>query len=438
MSTELGVADFLHNLISQIRLMATDHKQEPSVSNMFGPEVENLRSDPQLTHGLAKANPDVTSMSNTASFNITRREQGTYPTKNPVCARARNPLENMVATEEGWHAAPDGRKLYTKTWKVLKFLLLSSQRPLKRSFVDDLSAVTHGPLKAIVAFVHGFSDHCNAYYGFFPALASHGIEVRAFDQRGWGRSVTDKASHGLTGTTEVVMTDIHSFVMGIFDSLKSDSGSPADTPIFLMGHSMGGAEVLYYALNSSLDLPPLRGVLAYSPLIALHPSTRPSIVTVVLGRLVSKVLPSRQMVQPLNENLICRDKRVCQEWREDSLCHDTGTLEGLAGMLDRGIWLESAESGRSRKFKGPVWVCHGTGDEINSYDASRKFVEVLESQDKTFQTYQGAYHKLHAEPEGVKEALAKDIVEWILKRCESAAPDDPKVVSGEGASKSRL
>ncbi|KAK2789512.1 hypothetical protein FQN52_006040 [Onygenales sp. PD_12] len=270
------------------------------------------------------------------------------------------------------------------------------------------------------------------------ALLRLKTKISFMDVRGWGRSVTDKASHGLTGTTEVVMTDIHSFVMGIFDSLKSDSGSPADTPIFLMGHSMGGAEVLYYALNSSLDLPPLRGVLAYSPLIALHPSTRPSIVTVVLGRLVSKVLPSQQMVQPLNENLICRDKRVCQEWREDSLCHDTGTLEGLAGMLDRGIWLESAESGRSRKFKGPIWVCHGTGDEINSYDASRKFVEVLESQDKTFQTYEGAYHKLHAEPEGVKEALAKDVVEWILKRCESAAPDDPKVVSGEGASKSRL
>ncbi|OAX77928.1 hypothetical protein ACJ72_07767, partial [Emergomyces africanus] len=286
-----------------------------------------------------------------------------------------------------------------------------------------------GPPKAIVAFVHGFSDHCNSYYDFFPTLASYGIEIRALDQRGWGRSVTDKASRGRTGRTEVVMSDLHSFVTSIFDSVKSTTpsntdASPSATPVFIMGHSKGGAEVLYYALNSSLEVPPISGVLAYSPLIALHPSTRPWNLIVFMGRIASKVVPSFQLVQPLNEHLMSRDKRVCEEWRQDPLCHDTGTLEGMAGMLDRGAWLDSEKAGKRVQYKGPIWVCHGSADEVNSYEASQRFVERLESDDKTFQSYEGAYHKLHAEPGGVKEALAKDVAEWILKRCKSTVGDE--------------
>lgn len=129
-------------------------------------------------------------------------------------------------------------------------------------------------------------------------------------------------------------------------------------------------------------------------------------------------------MQPLNEYLMSRDKRVCEEWRQDPLCHDTGTLEGMADMLDRGLWLESKQAGKSGKYKGPIWVCHGSADEVNSYEASRRFVDMLESDDKTFKSYEGAYHKLHAEPEGVKEALAKDVAEWILKRCEGTAGDE--------------
>ncbi|EQL01004.1 Alpha/beta hydrolase [Ophiocordyceps sinensis CO18] len=47
-----------------------------------------------------------------------------------------------------------------------------------------------GPIKAKLVFVHGFSEHINRYNDFFPALAAQGIQVFAWDQRGWGRSVT--------------------------------------------------------------------------------------------------------------------------------------------------------------------------------------------------------------------------------------------------------
>jgi acylglycerol lipase len=62
----------------------------------------------------------------------------------------------------------------------------------------------------------------------------------------------------------------------------------------------------------------------------------------------------------------------------------------------------------------PVWLGHGSEDGVTSYDASKKLFEKLKVADKTFKTYHGAYHKLHAEPEGVKEEFVKHVGEWIL------------------------
>lgn len=68
-----------------------------------------------------------------------------------------------VVTQEGKHRTDDGLELYTKSWK--------------------LAAGSGSDTKARVLFVHGFSDHCNNYGGFFEGLVERGIEVFAFDQR---------------------------------------------------------------------------------------------------------------------------------------------------------------------------------------------------------------------------------------------------------------
>ncbi|KMU89485.1 lysophospholipase [Coccidioides immitis H538.4] len=328
-------------------------------------------------------------------------------------------------TEEGWHTLPDGLKVYTKTWKP------------------------DAPPKAVIVFLHGFSDHCNAYYDFFPGLAKHGIEVRAFDQRGWGRSVPDAASRGLTGDTTLVIADIHSVLSSVYHSLQGQGNAEAPVDlkaphIFLMGHSMGGGEVLYYMLNSTSFPPWIRGVLAYSPLVGLHPSSRPYKLTVALGRLVAKLRPSHQLYKPLDPSLMCRDPRVCEEWKQDPLCHDTGTLEGIAGMLDRAAWLNQLQHlpkdilQKAHSKSPPLWVGHGTADQINEFEATKHFAEAVAVPDKTFKAYEGAYHKLHAEPEGIKEALVKDVAEWVLARSDNVTQADSRSDEERPGSRAKL
>ncbi|PSN69956.1 alpha/beta-hydrolase [Corynespora cassiicola Philippines] len=293
-----------------------------------------------------------------------------------------------MSTVEGWHTADDGRKLYTKTWK------------------------TDGPAAARLVFVHGFSDHCNTYNRFFPTLASKGIEVYAFDQRGWGRSVAKPSERGHTGPTARVLADITSFLKSVI---------PSPVPLFLMGHSMGGGEVLCYAAQGPADVRKhIRGYLLESPFVDFSPESKPSSLTVFFGRLAGKLLPQRQLVNKLDVKLISRDPAVQKQFEEDELCHDTGTLEGLAGMLDRTADLaagkvrigdNAGEGGVTR-----IWIAHGDKDGITNYHASKALADRIEAKDKEFKTYAGWFHRLHDEPSPENQGFMDDVANWILAR----------------------
>lgn len=157
---------------------------------------------------------------------------------------------------------------------------------------------------------------------------------------------------------------------------------------------MGGAQVLQYAAKGPIEVRrQLWGYLAESPFIAFHKDAQPARLTVVAGRLAARVLPKRQLVQKLDASAMSRDPEVCEEYAGDELCHDTGTLEGLAGLLERAEELDKGkvviEDGEGVR----LWVGHGSGDKVCNYEATRSLVERLPVRDKELRTYDGWYHK---------------------------------------------
>ena len=96
---------------------------------------------------------------------------------------------------------------------------------------------------------------------------------------------------GLTGPTATVLNDISSIVRSLLTVAASTS-----LPLFLMGHSMGGAEVIQWAARGPLDMrSQIRGYVIESPYLALHKSAQPSRLIVTAGRLAAKAMPKRQM-----------------------------------------------------------------------------------------------------------------------------------------------
>ena len=247
-----------------------------------------------------------------------------------------------------------------------------------------------------------------------------------FDQRGWGRSCKKPADNGHTGPTSLVIADIHDFVLHVASLPEAQ-----DKPLFLMGHSMGGGEALYYLLSTSPDFsnrPTLSGLLLESPYVEIHPSGQPPYLKVQAGKLAGMLLPRMQLKQKLDATYMSRSAKVRQDWIDDPLCHDTGTLEGLKGLLQRQEDLSHLSHGRNlpgftKKLPCPVWFSFGTGDRILSHVAAKQLFNVLEApnKDKTFKAYNDAYHKLHAEPDGVGEQYAKDTGEWILAHAKKQA-----------------
>lgn len=247
----------------------------------------------------------------------------------------------------------------------------------------------------------------------FQNIAKHGIKSYSFDQRGWGKSVHAPREKGLSGGTPQILDDITHMI----NSLPQDN----DIPTFLMGHSMGGGEVLYYAAEGPKETKKLiRGFLASSPWISVHESTRPWKSTVVIGRLAGKIMPHRQLVNKLDEKKLSRDPDMCKVWKEDPLCHDTGTLEGFAAALDRGAALEGGKvrirDGEGEGGKTRVWVGFGTADAILSFDVARKWYETLKVEDREFHTYEGWFHNLDVEPGEDKLSYANDVSKWMLDR----------------------
>lgn len=171
-----------------------------------------------------------------------------------------------------------------------------------------------------------------------------------------------------------------------------------------MGHSMGGAEVLHYAARGPLVVRRrIVGYLVESPWISLHKATQHSTALVFAGKLAAMVMPKWQMVQHVDAQWVSRDKEVCKAYLADDLCHDTGTLEGLAGCLARAAELEKGvvvlEDGVSEgQLPLRVWLGHGTADRVTSFKASQNFMNRLAAKDKEFRVYDGWYHKCKWSP----------------------------------------
>lgn len=165
-------------------------------------------------------------------------------------------------------------------------------------------------------------------------------------------------------------------------------------PVFLMGHSMGGAQVLQWIARGPVELKrQLRGYLAESPFVALHKDSQPARFTVVAGRMAGRLMPKRQMVQKLNSNMMSRDPEVCRQYDADTLCHDTGTLEGLAGMLQRAEELEKGTIVIKDEDGLRLWVGHGSGDKVCSFEATQGLMDRVQAKDKVFRAYDGWFHK---------------------------------------------
>lgn len=247
-----------------------------------------------------------------------------------------------------------------------------------------------GEPKAVVCLVHGLGEHCGRYAHVAAALNDAGYAVLASDKRGHGRS---EGKRGHVPSYDALMDDI-----GLL--LAQAAERYPGKPRFLYGHSLGGNEVLNYALRRRPDV---AGVVSTSP--GLRPGFKPPALQLAAGRLMNRLWPAFTMPNSLEMDALCRDPAVIAAYQADPLNHDRLSARLGIGLLEAGEWALA----HAAEFPVPLLLMHGTADRLTSPAASVEFAG--RAANCTLQLWEGFYHETHNDPE--KDRVIAFMVRWL-------------------------
>jgi alpha-beta hydrolase superfamily lysophospholipase len=245
--------------------------------------------------------------------------------------------------------------------------------------------------QAVVALVHGHGEHVGRYAHVGKALADAGYVLVGFDQRGHGKS---GGARGHTPSYDALMDDIDTFLAMLSEKYSGK-------PLFIYGHSMGGNQVINYALRRH---PRIAGAISTGPWLKL--AFQPPPAKVALGKLMNNLVPSFTQPSGLVTAGLSHDAEVVRLYDNDPLNHDKISARLFVGMYDSGLWaLEHAS-----ELSLPLLLMHGGADPMTSAEASRQFAGKA-GKNITLRIWDGMYHEIHNEPEQAE--VFKVMIEWL-------------------------
>jgi alpha-beta hydrolase superfamily lysophospholipase len=241
---------------------------------------------------------------------------------------------------------------------------------------------------------HGASEHGGRYAWVAEQLAERGFATYVGDHRGHGRS---SGARAFVDRLDNVVRDLDRVV-----ELAQQAHPGATT--FLLGHSMGGAVALAYAIEHQDRLD---GLVLSAPLAAVEAA---SPVTRVAGRVLSTVAP-RAGVYDIDSSGVSRDPAVVQDYDADPLNHHGKLPARTVAELTGAVARFPDQVGR---LTLPILTMHGTADRLTPPEGSEMVLERAGSEDKSIIRYDGLFHELLNEPE--RQRVLDDAVAWMDAR----------------------
>jgi alpha-beta hydrolase superfamily lysophospholipase len=251
---------------------------------------------------------------------------------------------------------------------------------------------TKAQKRGALVVVHGLKDHSSRYEGFGRELALRGYDVWAFDLRGHGHSSGNRVA---TQLFDDYVMDLDVFLTRVLLEEK--------VPVFLFGHSMGGAVV---ALESLMYHPRIRGMI----LSAAALETGVSGAKIHATNSTDAIFPDFDVFD-LDVNHFSRDPAVVSAIRRDPLVYQGAASAHMGAELIGGIQTIDASMEDVRE---PLLLLHGKADEVTPPDGSKQLFERASSKDKTLKLYGNLVHDLLHEPEHAQ--VVADIEAWLDAR----------------------
>jgi alpha-beta hydrolase superfamily lysophospholipase len=249
--------------------------------------------------------------------------------------------------------------------------------------------VPEGLVKGSIVLVHGLGEHSSRYVHVSKFFNQAGYAVFAFDLRGHGRS------EGIRGhfSYDQGIADIDRF---LDEAARRFPGKP----IFLYGHSLGGAIALYYGF---IRQPKKVGIISTAP--GLTPAKPVSAQKKLLAKAMVKIFPAMTMNNDLDRSGLSHVPSVIEKYNADPLVHSRISAQLGLDLLTKGEWMLEQTS-----FSAPLHLLHSKADRLTKHSSSSLMVSHLTG-NVTFREYEGLYHELHNEYEW--DQVLGEILNWM-------------------------
>lgn len=246
--------------------------------------------------------------------------------------------------------------------------------------------------RAVIVVAHGLAEHGGRYAATAAELVKREHAVYALDHRGHGRSPGSRAN---IGRFSHLVSDFCAFAGRC---ARQHPGAP----VYLLGHSMGGAVAFASALRLQSSL---RGLVLSAPALATGDAV-PRLQELFV-RLLSVIAPDTGALA-LPASAVSRDPSVVARYESDPLVHHKSIpARTLVELLDamRGFPASAAQ------LRLPTLILHGTADQLVPLAATRPVYQALGSRQRVLKLYDGLYHEVFNEPE--RGQVMADLLHWL-------------------------
>uniref|UniRef100_A0A8C2S5K5 Serine aminopeptidase S33 domain-containing protein n=1 Tax=Capra hircus TaxID=9925 RepID=A0A8C2S5K5_CAPHI len=222
-----------------------------------------------------------------------------------------------------------------------------------------------GAPRALVFVSHGAGEHCGRYEELAQMLVGLGLLVFAHDHVGHGQSEGER----------MVVSDFHVFIRDVLQHVDAVQKDHPGLPVFLLGHSMGGAICILTAAERPGHF---SGMVLISPLVVASPDSA-TLFKVFAAKVLNLVLPNMSLGR-IDSSVLSRNKTEVDIYNSDPLVCRAGL------KVCFGIQLLNAVSRVERalpKLTLPFLLLQGSADRLCDSRGAYLLMESAKSQDKT-------------------------------------------------------